>query len=94
MKLKIIYFNYIKNHIFQFNFNYLIQFNSKLYNSIQFKIIYFNKITIQFYKTVLYTAVEKENIEIIKLLLANDKINVNTLNILIFIFNEIKNHIF
>ena len=34
-----------------------------------------------FYKTVLYRAVEKENIEIIRLLLSSDKIDVNILNI-------------
>ena len=38
-------------------------------------------------------AVEKENIEIIKLLLTNDKLDINILNILnIFIYN-IQNHI-
>ena len=29
------------------------------------------------YKTALYLAVEKENIEIVKLLLANDKLDIN-----------------
>ena len=33
------------------------------------------------YKTALYLAVEKENIEIIKLLLSNDKLDINILNI-------------
>ena len=37
----------------------------------------YNKI----YKTALCFAVERENIEIVKLLLNNDKINVNFLNI-------------
>ena len=48
----------------------------------KFKIIYFNEILSLFYKTVLFTAVEKGNVEIIKLLLANDKIDVNILNII------------
>ena len=63
-----------------------------------------------FYKTALYSAVEKENIEIIKLLLNNDKIDVNIPYILILnfikfkiiflmefiikFFNEIQNHVF
>lgn len=34
-----------------------------------------------FYLTSLYLAVENENIEIIKLLLTNDKLNINILNI-------------
>ena len=34
-----------------------------------------------FFKTALYLAVEKENIDIIKLLLTNDKIDVNIINI-------------
>ena len=41
-------------------------------------------ILIYLYKTALYLAVEKENPEIIKLLLSNDKIDVNILNILIY----------
>lgn len=32
-------------------------------------------------KTALYTAIKKENIEIVKLLLASDIININFLNI-------------
>ena len=55
-----------------------------------------------FYKTALYLAVEKENIEIVKLLLTNDKLDINIINILniffikfkIISFNEIQNHIF
>ena len=38
-----------------------------------------------FYKTALYLAVEKENIEIVKLLLTNDKLDINLLNILLLI---------
>ena len=49
----------------------------------------------RFYKSALYLAVGKENIEIVKLLLANEKINVN----LAFIFKKlffykIENYIF
>ena len=36
---------------------------------------------IWFNKTALYLAVEKENIEIVKLLLTNDKLDPNILNI-------------
>ena len=35
------------------------------------------------FKTVLYLAIEKENIEIVKLLLMNDKLDINVLNILL-----------
>ena len=46
-------------------------------------------------KTALFKAIEKENIEIIKLLLNNSKIDVNILSILIiFRFYEILNHAF
>ena len=47
----------------------------------KFKIISFNEILIYFYKTALYLAIEKENLEIIKLLLMNEKIDINILNI-------------
>ena len=39
-----------------------------------------------FDKTALYLAIEKENIEIVKLLLSNEKIDVNIINIFIFIY--------
>lgn len=39
------------------------------------------KFNIKIHKTALCIAIEKENIEIIKLLLANDKLNINQLNI-------------
>ena len=39
-----------------------------------------------FYKTALYLAVEKENIEIVKLLLMNDKLDINIINILNIFF--------
>ena len=58
----------------------------------KFKIKTLNQIISRINKTALYHAVEKENIEIIQLLLSNDKINVNILNILptIFILFKIK----
>ena len=43
----------------------------------KFKIKYFNEIIKLYNKTALYLAVEKENNEITKLLLNNDKIDVN-----------------
>ncbi len=54
------------------------------------------------YRTALFLAVEKENIEIIKLLLNNNKLDINLgyiLNIFyikfnILSFNRIQNHIF
>ena len=54
MKLKVISFNGIKNHLFQWSYDMKY-----------------------FCRTALYMAVGKENIEIIKLLLANDKIDIN-----------------
>ena len=78
----------------------------------EFKIIYFNQIQndifqynyhiIDSYKTALYLAVENENIEIIKLLLTNNRLDINVLNILYLFFlkfhniffNIIQNHIF
>lgn len=41
------------------------------------KIKYFNDIYIRFHKTALYLAVEKENVEIIKLLLSNNELDIN-----------------
>ena len=38
------------------------------------------------YVTALYLAVEKENIEIVKLLLTNDKLDINFLNIFLYLF--------
>ena len=45
------------------------------------------------YKTVLYSAIEKENIEIVKLLLTNEKLDINALNIFQYFYN-IQNYIF
>ena len=60
------------------------------------------RLKIIIYKTALYLAIEKENIDIIKLLLLNDNIDVNIPYILfifyikfkIISFNIIQNHIF
>ena len=58
------------------------------------KIICFDEILVYFYKTALYLAIEKKNIEIIKILLLNDNINVNIPYIPTFILYKIQNHIF
>ena len=73
MKFKIISFNYIHNFISLWNSN-----------------IFFNEILIKyfFYKTALCLAVEKENIEIVKLLLMNDKLDINLGYILFRFFIE------
>ena len=47
----------------------------------------------QIYHTALYLAVEKENIEIIKLLLTNDKLDINLGYILNIFIYKIQNHI-
>lgn len=43
-----------------------------------------------FYKTALFKAVENENLEIVKLLLANKEINVNILNIIVLFLYKIQ----
>ena len=45
--------------------------------------LYFDEIQLLSDKTTLYTAVENENIEIVKLFLANYKLNPNIITILI-----------
>ena len=47
----------------------------------------------QIYQTALYLAVKKENIEIIKLLLTNDKLDINLGYILNIFIYKIQNHI-
>ena len=67
----------------------------------KFEIISFDEIIIYFYKTALYLAIEKENIEIIKLLLTRDNIDVNIpyipnqfyIKFIIISFDLIRNHI-
>lgn len=50
-------------------------------------IFFINRVFYLFiYKTALFDAVEKENMEIIKLLLAYKRIDVNVLNIIIYKF--------
>ena len=78
MIFKIISFDKIQNHIFQYHL--------QSYFSISFKIIYFNKILITFYRTALHKTVEKGNIEIIKLLLEQPNVNLSIKNE-IFIIN-------
>ena len=51
-------------------------------NLIKFEITFFNEIKKLFYITALYLAVQRGNIEIIKLLLSNDKIDPNIICIL------------
>lgn len=43
-----------------------------------------------FYKTALFKVVENENLEIVKLLLANKEINVNILNIIVLFLYKIQ----
>lgn len=50
------------------------------------------KLYLNFNKTVLYTAVEEKNIEIVKLLLENKTLKVNIESILIFLFDEISHY--
>ena len=73
-------FNVIQKQIIQCN---SMTFKIKLFNGIKNK----NHL-IKFFHTnylaALYHAVDKENIEIIKLLLSNDKIDPNISNILIY----------
>lgn len=58
-------------------------------------VIYFNEIIKQnFYKNPLYIAVGNENIEIVRILLMNDELDVNYLNIHFHEFNTIKSQIF
>ena len=52
----------------------------------EFKSLHLNEIIIMFNRSPFYLAVERENIEIIKLLLTNDKLDVNYLYILFYLF--------
>ena len=51
---------------------------------------YLNNIHLYIYKTAIFLAVERENIEIVKLLLTNDKLDVNIQYILLIIFLKFK----
>lgn len=63
----------------------LIQFEQKLFFSYNFKSINFHEILKKyclFNKAPLHIAIEKQNIEIVKLLLARKEIDVNTKSVL------------
>lgn len=80
-------YNFINNFFNSIKNKFFFSFDSKSFFSIQFTIIIFewNFNEIWFYKTALYVAVEKRNIEIVKLLLESNNIDPNVLNILYFI---------
>ena len=48
-----------------------------------------NNVWLLIYITSLYTAIEKENDEIVKLLLTNDKLDINIINISKYVFFNI-----
>ena len=75
----------MKNIYFKSVQIHIFQFHSKSYS---------NEIIKYFYETVLFEAVLEENIEIVKLLLEHDKIDVNILNIMLIFSNKIDIHIF
>lgn len=77
IKLKIKYLMEFKIFIFNYIHNYSIQFNSK--SNHFFK----QNSNLKYNETALYNAVIHENIEIVKLLLSNEHIDVNIKNILI-----------
>ena len=83
MEFEIIHFNVIQN--------YISKLHSKSYLSMKFKIIACNGIQnhifeysfyiLIIFKTALYLAVDEGNVEIVKLLVTNDKLDINFLNI-------------
>ena len=77
MKFKSKSFHEIQKQIFSWNskINLFIKFKDKSFHKIQNNILIKFKIT--FYKTALHIAVEKENVEIVQLLLSHDKIDIN-----------------
>ena len=75
----------MKNIYFKSVQIHIFQFHSKSYS---------NEIIKYFYETILFEAVKNENIEIVKLLLEHDKIDVNILNIMLIFSNKIDIHIF
>ena len=84
MEFKIIYFDDIIN---------------KILNTVDKNIIYVEILIFIIFKTAFYLAVEKEKTEIIKLLLTNEKLNINIPCVLICLFikfeiffNEIKTY--
>ena len=86
MKFKNKYFHEIQKQNFSFHLktNLFIKFKNKSFHSIQKQLFLYNsktnlfiKFKITFYKTALHIAVEKENFEIVQLLLSHDKIDIN-----------------
>ena len=61
-----------------------IKFKIISFNEIQNHIISYNSNIIGFYKTVLYMAIEKNSIEIVKILLMNDQLDINVIQNRIF----------
>ena len=71
----------------------IIEFYLKKIFLIKFKTVLLNKIFWKIYRTPFYVAVKTENIEIIKLLLSNNKLNINTPYIVNSIVNQIQKKI-
>ena len=68
---------------------------NNFFNEIQYRIFQWNSNIIHFYKASLHLAIEKGNIEIVKLLLTSDKLDINLLLIFnMLCFYKIQNHIF
>lgn len=66
-------------------------FNCKQYNSIKFCHFHWWDQNLFFKNAALHIAVENGNVEIVKLLLTSDKLDVNIRNIFIFIIYKIRN---
>lgn len=84
MKFNYNFFNVIRSQPFQYNsINKLFQWNSKkIFFEWNFWIKYLNDVlNYIFNSTPLYKAIEIENIEIIKILLSKEKIDVNRISI-------------
>ena len=60
----------------------------------EFSIKSFNEIMTRFNKTALYFAVEKENIEIVQLLISNNKTDPDVIYILSYYYYKIHNKLF
>ena len=63
----------------QFKLNVSIESYMKYFNKIYIQ--FFNEIAQLFHEAPIYCAVKKNNIEIVKILLSNDKIDINILYI-------------
>ena len=64
--------------MFKCNFNFT--------NLMRYKNSFINEILFKFNKSALFIAVEKGNIEIIKLLLSHKRLNINIINVLFSLF--------